>query len=276
MGSRSALRSVGWALLLVGAGMNCAWSQSAQRPAGARDSDIERVVTKAMETFSVPGVAVGIVKDGRLVFSRGYGVRDVGKPAQVDADTIFAIASNTKAFTAAALAMLVDEGKLGWDDRVVDHLPQFRLADAYVTQEFTVRDLLTHRSGLGLGAGDLMMFPHTDFTRAELMANLRHLPFASSFRSTYAYDNLLYIVAGELVPAVTGTSWEDFVEKRILQRVKMAPCAVVRERLQGTTNIATPHAVVEGKLVAVLPDDVSTGAPAGRSEEHTSELQSPI
>jgi CubicO group peptidase (beta-lactamase class C family) len=251
------------ALFLVTGAMCSAWAQSAQRPSGARDADIDRIVGRAMETFSVPGVAVGIVKDGRLVFGKGYGVRAVGKAERVDPDTVFAIGSNTKAFTVAALGILADEGKIRWDDRVIDHLPQFRLADPYVTREFTIRDLLTHRSGLGLGAGDLMVFPNTDFTRAELMQNLRHLPVVSSFRSEFAYDNLLYAVAGEIVPAVTGTSWEDFVEQRILQRLAMTPCAVVLRRLQGTNNIAAPHVPVGGKLTVVKPDDVTAVAPAG-------------
>ena len=136
---------------------------------------IDSTVASAMKAFQVPGVAVGIVKDGKLIFAKGYGAREVGKPGRIDADTLFQIGSNTKAFTAAALAILVDEGKLHWDDKVIDHLPQFRLYDPYVTREFTIRDLLTHRSGLGLGAGDLMFFPATDMTRGEIIHGLRYL-----------------------------------------------------------------------------------------------------
>ncbi len=120
---------------------------------------IDATVARAMKAFQVPGMAVGIIKDGKLIYAKGYGVRELGKAAQVDADTLFQIGSNTKAFTTAALAMLVDEGKIHWDDRVIDYLPQFRMYDPYVTREFRIRDLLTHRSGLGLGAGDLMFFP---------------------------------------------------------------------------------------------------------------------
>jgi len=256
-------KNLGYALVLLGAGMGVAWSQAGTRPPGTSDADIERVAQKTMRAFNVPGIAVGIVKDGKLVFAHGYGVREAGKPDKVDADTIFAIGSISKAFTTAALAILVDAGKLGWDDRVIDHLPDFRLADPYVTREFTVRDLLTHRSGLGLGAGDLMIFPNSDFTRAEVVAGMRYLPFVTSFRSTFAYDNLLYIVAGELIPAITGKSWEDFVEQRILNRVGMAPCAVVRGRLQGTTDIASPHVVVDGKPRVVSAALSNAAAPAG-------------
>ncbi len=236
----------------------------AAQPAPAADEErVDLVVQRAMETFSVPGIAVGIVKDGELVLAKGYGLREMGRPEPVDGDTLFGIASNTKAFTAAALAILVDEGKITWDDRVVDHLPQFQLMDPYVTREFTIRDLLTHRSGLGLGAGDLMMWPSTDFTREEIMARLKFLKPASSFRSTFAYDNLLYMVAGEIVTAVTGKSWEDFVEQRILNPLNMAPCAVVRSRVKGTDNIASPHVPVGGNLQVVVPGGIEAIAAAG-------------
>src|ERR1700733_16179485 len=136
---------------------------------------IDTTVARAMKAFQVPGMAVGIVKDGKLVYAKGYGVRELAKPAQVDADTLFQIGSNTKAFTTAALALLVDAGKIHWDDKVIDYLPQFRMQDPYVTREFTIRDLLTHRSGLGMGAGDLMFFPATDFRRDEIIHGLRYL-----------------------------------------------------------------------------------------------------
>jgi CubicO group peptidase (beta-lactamase class C family) len=132
---------------------------------GFTESDLDNLVSRAMDRFAVPGIAVGIVKNGELIYEKGHGVREHGKPDRVDADTLFSIASNTKAFTTAALAILVDEGKIAWDDRVVDHMPRFQLSDPWVTREFTIRDLLIHRSGLSLGAGDLMVFPDTDFTR---------------------------------------------------------------------------------------------------------------
>src|SRR5262245_40181038 len=130
--------------------------------------DLDAYVARALKEFEVPGLAVAIVKDGKIALVKGYGVRKLGEPAPVDEQTLFGIASNTKAFTAAALAILVDEGKLSWDDPVTKHLPGFQMYDPYVTREMTVRDLLTHRSGLGLGAGDLMFFPPTAFTREEI------------------------------------------------------------------------------------------------------------
>src|SRR5262249_50241409 len=154
-------------------------------------------------------------KDGRVVLSKGYGVRKLGETAPVTPRTLFRIASNTKAFTTAALAMLVDEGKLRWNDRVIVHMPSFQMYDPYVTREMTVRDLLTHRSGLGLGAGALLFWPATDLTRDEIVRRIRYLKPATSFRSAYAYDNLLYLVAGQMIPLITGKSWDDFVKERI-------------------------------------------------------------
>jgi CubicO group peptidase (beta-lactamase class C family) len=230
---------------------------------GFSSAELDKLVERSMSTFSVPGMSLGIVKEGELIFAKGYGVRELGEENPVDPDTLFAIGSNTKAFTTAALAILVDEGKIAWDDRVIDHLPQFRLADPWVTREFTIRDLLTHRSGLGLGAGDLMMWPETDFTREEMIAGLKHLKPVTSFRSTFAYDNQLYMVAGEIIPAVTGTSWEDFVEARIFEPLDLAPCAVTGKRIQATENVASPHARVEGDLKVIEPSDISTVAAAG-------------
>lgn len=232
-------------------------------PDPLKSLDIDRLVQRTMETYKVPGIAVGIVKDGKLVFAKGYGVRELGKPDKVDADTLFAIASNSKAFTTAALAILVDEGKLHWDDKVIDYLPQFRLYDPYVTREFTIRDLVTHRSGMGLGAGDLLLFPDTDFGVDAVFHALRYLKPVTGFRSTYAYDNNLYIVAGALIPAITGQSWESFVTKRILEPLQMAPCAATQKLAAGLPNQATPHATVEDKPVIVPPDDTATASSAG-------------
>ncbi len=237
-------------------------ARAADLPPGARPADIDRLVARVQQTFQVPGIAVAIVKDGKTVFAKGYGVRSQGKPGAVDADTLFGIGSNTKAFTTSALAMLVDEKKLAWDDKVIDHLPGFRLYDPWVTREFTVRDLLTHRSGLGPGAGDLMIFPHTDFTRDEIIHNLRFLKPASSFRSTFAYDNLLYIVAGQLIPAVAGESWEDFVQKRILDRLGMG-CAVDLAHASGNPDVASPHVAAAGAPAPIAPDQGTALNPAG-------------
>jgi CubicO group peptidase (beta-lactamase class C family) len=224
---------------------------------------IDATVARAMKAFQVPGMAVGIIKDGKLFYAKGYGVRELGKPNKVDADTLFQIGSNTKAFTAAALALLVDEGKIHWDDKVIDYLPQFRMQDPYVTREFTIRDLLTHRSGLGAGAGDLMFFPATDFSRDEIIHGLRYLKPVSGFRSKYDYDNLLYMVAGQIIPAVTGKSWEDFVTERVLDPLQMRPCAASYGRIADRGDVATPHVVISGELKAIPVVNMDVIGPAG-------------
>jgi CubicO group peptidase (beta-lactamase class C family) len=224
---------------------------------------IDSTALRAMKAFDVPGMAVGIVKDGTLIYAKGYGVREQGKPDLVDADTLFQIGSNSKAFTAAALAILVDEGKLHWEDRVIDYLPDFRMYDPYVTREFTIRDLLTHRSGLRAGAGDLMYFPETDFTRAEVIHGLRYLKPISGFRSQFGYDNLLYMIAGQIIPAVTGSSWEDFVKLRIMAPLHMGSCAPTYERIEDRTDVATPHVVVDGQVKPIPVSHFPAIAPAG-------------
>ena len=237
--------------------------QVAATPLPISTQRIDDTVAAAMKAFQVPGVAVGIVKDGQLVLAKGYGVRELGKPEPVGRDTLFQIGSNTKAFTAAALAMLVDEGKLRWDDKVTDYLPQFSLYDPYATREFTLRDLLTHRSGLGLGAGDLMFFPPTDMSRDQMMHGLRHLKPVTSFRSTYAYDNLMYMVAGQVVAKVAGMAWEDFIATRIFAPLRMTACAPNAGRVGPDGDRVVPHVVIEGALKAIAPTSVDSIGPAG-------------
>jgi CubicO group peptidase (beta-lactamase class C family) len=250
-------------LAILACGLPAAASAVAAPGTAPTAAEIDRLANRALKEFSVPGLAVAIVKDGRVVMARGYGVRELGKPAAVDADTLFAIGSNTKEFTAASVAILVDEGKLHWDDRVIDYLPDFRMWDPYVTREFTIRDLLTHRSGLGIGAGDLMFVTATDFTRADLLRGLRFLKPASSFRSQFAYDNLLYVIAGQVVAAVSGQSWEDFVTARILKPLHMDACAADDTRLTDRSNLAAPHLAVNGTLTRIPPLSIPLVAPAG-------------
>ena len=169
-------------------------------------------VAAVMKASEVPGAAVTIVENGQVTLARGYGVRKLGSPESVDADTLFQIGSTTKAFVSAAIAILVEEGKLGWDDKVIDHLPSFRMYDAWVTRELTIRDLLTHRAGLSKGQGDLLFVPYNDLSRAESVRRLQYLKPNTSFRSTFAYDNVLYMVAGQLIEEVTGKTWEKFTE----------------------------------------------------------------
>jgi CubicO group peptidase (beta-lactamase class C family) len=236
-----------------------------------RPRDFDAYVARGLEALRTPGAAVAVVKDGRVVFAKGYGVRALGDTGRVDAHTLFQIASNTKAFTTAALAMLADEGKLSWDDPVTRFLPGFELYDPYVTREFTVRDLVTHRSGLGLGAGDLLWF-HSDYSRAEIAYRIRFAKPASSFRSAYAYDNVLYIVAGEIVPAIGGMSWDDFVTKRILTPLGMTETGTTIAYFTTARNRAAPHAVERGTLQIVPIDSVDNTAPAGGIVSNVADL----
>jgi CubicO group peptidase (beta-lactamase class C family) len=225
--------------------------------------DFDGYVKRVMQTFTVPGVAVAIVKDGKVVLAKGYGVRRMGNPTPVDARTRFGIASNTKLFTATALALLVEEGKLEWDQPVITYLPGFAMSDPYVTHELTVRDLLVHRSGLGLGAGDLLWWPPSTYNRKEIARRIRHIPLATSFRSAYAYDNVLYLVAGELIEAVSGQSWEEFVRSRILSRVGMADSEVRHSAAGEKGNVAGTHAGVSDTVRPVAPFASDNTNPAG-------------
>ena len=226
--------------------------------------EIDALVEKVLTTFDVPGIAVAVVKEGKIIHSKGYGVRSLKTKEKVDENTLFGIASNSKAFTAAALAMLIDEGKMKWDDKVTDYIPEFKMYNPYVTEEFTVRDLLTHRSGLGLGAGDLMMFPDSsNFTKKDIIHNLRYLKPMSSFRTKYDYDNNLYIVAGEVIERVSGITWEDFIEKRIMQPLGFTKSAASINRLKDRSNLISPHAPVNGKVEAIAIDWSETANAAG-------------
>lgn len=227
-------------------------------------AEIDALVERTLKTFDVPGIAVAVIKDDKVIHAKGYGVRSLRTQQKVDENTLFGVASNSKAYTAAALGMLVDEKKITWDTKVTDIIPEFKLYNPYVTEEFTIRDLLCHRSGMGLGAGDLMMFPDSsDFTKTDIIHNLRYLKPVSSFRSKYDYDNNLYIVAGEVVARVSGISWEDFVEKRIMQPLGMTKTAASISRLKDKSNIISPHAPVNGKVQAIDIDWSETANAAG-------------
>jgi CubicO group peptidase (beta-lactamase class C family) len=224
-------------------------SSTAQQLPPGFDSYVKRV----MQTFTVPGLSVAIVKDGKVVLAKGYGVRRMGNPTPVDAQTRFGIASNTKLFTATALALLVEEGKVDWDKPVSTYLPGFAMSDPYVTHELTVRDLLVHRSGLGLGAGDLLWWPPSTYNRKEIARRIRYIPLATSFRSAYAYDNVLYLVAGEVIEAASGQSWEDFVRSRILRKVGMSDSDVRHSAATEQGNVAGTHAEVNDTVRPVVP-----------------------
>jgi CubicO group peptidase (beta-lactamase class C family) len=205
-------------------------------------------VEQIRAAVGVPGLAVTIVEHGKVTLARGYGIRRMGDDVPVDADTIFQLGSVGKAFTTAALAVLVDRGKIAWDDPVTAHIPWFQMYDPWVTREMTVVDLLVHRSGLRLGAGDLLFVPRSTLSRAETVRRLRHIRPATSFRSGYAYDNLLYVVAGQLIEEVTGKTWERFMREDVLIPAGMRTATSDRVARRGTHNRAWPHARRDGPM----------------------------
>jgi len=197
------------------------WAQTAANDSASLAEQVDAFVKRAMAAFpDQPAVSVAVVKDGQPILTRGYGIRSVGGSA-VDEHTLFAIASNTKAVTCAALSILIDEGKVKWDEPVRTYLPNFRLSKPELNDLATVRDLVSHRIGFGLGAGDLLFWPNGDRTRAEIMAAIPHVPIEDSFRTSYHYCNLMFVAAGEVVAAASGMPWEQFVQTRILTPLGM-------------------------------------------------------
>lgn len=250
------LKAVLWTLLFLGD-----MPFTAAQTGALKDWDV--YVERVRKEFAVPGISLAVVKDGKVIVAKGYGVRKLGESAPVDSRTLFGIASNTKAFTATALSLLVEEGKLEWDAPVVRYLPWFQLADPYVTRELAVRDLLVHRSGLGLGAGDLLWWPPSNYNRKEIARRLRRIPLVTSFRNAYAYDNVLYLIAGEVIETISGQTWEDFVAARILAKVGMTGSNVRHSESGAGANIATTHAPIDGKVRPVAPFTSDNTNPAG-------------
>jgi CubicO group peptidase (beta-lactamase class C family) len=203
------------------AGFAAAVTLLASAANAAPPAGFEQRVEQLRAEYGIPGVTIAIVENGQPTLARGWGVRKVGTQQPVGADTIFATGSTGKAFTVAALAVLVDQGKIKWDDKVIDHMPDFRMWDPWVTREMTIRDLLVHRSGLGLGAGDLLFVPNSTLSRKETVRRIRYIKPATSFRSAYAYDNILYMAAGQLIEEVSGETWEQFIHNHVFQPLGM-------------------------------------------------------
>ena len=233
-----------FAVLLVVGCLTPGAAAAQKAPLNGLDSYIEA----AMKAWQVPGLAIAVVKDDSVVFARGYGVRALHKPDAVDANTIFAIASTSKAFTAALVGMLVDAGKAHWDDRVAQLYPGFRLADPYASYELTLRDILSHRSGLPRGDRLWYLSP---YDRAEIIRRLRFLEPATSFRSAYGYQNIMFLTAGQVVEKVSGETWDDAVRRRIFEPLGMRSSSTSVSALKGATDLATPHDIIAGKVSAI-------------------------
>ncbi|MGI9179701.1 MAG: serine hydrolase [Longimicrobiaceae bacterium] len=230
---------------------------------------LDSYIEKGMREWDIPGLAIAVVKDDSVVYARGFGVREVGKSERVDANTLFAIGSASKAFTAAAVALLVDEGKVKWDDPATQHLPSLQLFDPYATRELSVRDLLSHRSGLA--RGDQVWYA-TEFDRDEILRRVRFLAPSWSFRSQFGYQNLMYLAAGEMVEEVGGRSWDDVVTERIFQPLGLRASNTSTNALQGRENVAMPHAKIEDQVRPIPYRNIDNIAPAGSINSNVVEM----
>jgi len=230
---------------------------------------LEEYIEKARQDWKIPGMAVAIIKDDKIVYAKGFGVRKLGDPAPVDEKTLFAIGSSSKAFTSASLAILVDEGKLKWDDPVTKYLPEFELYDPYVTRELTIRDLLTHRSGLE--RGDFLWYG-TDNSRDEILRRARFLKPSWSLRSRFGYQNLMYLAAGQVVARVSGMSWDDFVRTRIFAPLGMNESSTSIKAFKPGGNVSQPHAEVDDKVQSIPWREIDNIGPAGSINSNVVEM----
>lgn len=210
---------------------------------------LDRKINRALQTFNIPGVSISVVKDGKVILVKGYGVKEMGKVAPVDSTTSFGIASNSKSFTAVALALLAEDGKLSWDDPVIRHLPWFRLSDPYITQNMKVRDIVSHNTGLASGAGELMIFPPSVYTARQIAERMQNVPVQYTFRERYSYNNSMFVVAGLLVEEVSGMGWEEFIQTRILNKLGMNDSSPRISDLAKRANAFTAHLRIGGKPV---------------------------
>lgn len=246
--------------------------QAAPTPSPPDLREFDAYVKQAMRQWGVPGVAIAVVKDDTVLLASGYGRRKTGSDEPVTEHTLFAIGSCTKAFTATALALLVAEGKLQWDTPVIRYMPAFRVSDAYVTQNATVRDLLTNRSGApGLEAGEVKILFGPAASRQEVLQRLAELP-GWDFRSRFDYSNGMYLAAGEIIPAVTGTSYDDFIRERIFRPLGMSRSNTSTTVLPVLSDVATPHARQDGDVRTVAWRNIDNIAPAGSINSSVAEM----
>jgi CubicO group peptidase (beta-lactamase class C family) len=223
-------------------------------------TDLEFYIQKAIVDWQTPGLAVAVVKDGKIILSKGFGVRELGQSARVDGQTIFACASTTKAMTALALGILVDEKKLNWTDKVVQHLPDFKINDPFVTNELTVQDLLTHNGGMGNAD---FLWGWSDLTSADILKKFQLAKPAYSLRGGYTYQNIMYLVAGEVVAKLSGMPWETFVQKRIFDPLSMKRTFPTLRQSNGEKNRSTPHDFISQKLSVIENCSADAISPAG-------------
>ena len=257
----------------AGALLACSDSAKVEQKEGVSlEQKIRQTAEQSLDAFNIPGLAVIAVKDGEVILAEGFGVRDIESQEPVTPTTLFGIASHTKAFTAAAMATLVEQGKVDWNDKVIEHLPSFKLADPYITRELTIRDLLSHRSGLGLGAGDLMIWPNTDKTTNEVIAGLANVPIEHGFRERFDYNNLMFVTAGEVISEVSGVPYHQYVEQTLFEPMQMDESTIGFSRIDASyDNVAVGTIEMDGELhrfpLDFLEDFSAAGATAASVDD---------
>lgn len=217
--------------------------------AQSKPNELEQKINNALKAFNIPGVSISVVKDGRVLMAKGFGVKEKGKSDKVTPNTFFGIASNSKSFTAVALALLVEDGKLAWDDPVVKHLPWFRLSDPYITANIRIKDIISHNTGLASGAGELMIFPPSVYSVREILQRMKDVPVKYALRERYAYNNTMFVLAGVLIEEVSGMKWEDFVQTRIFNKIGMLASSPRVSDLAKKVDALTPHLRISGNAV---------------------------
>lgn len=219
-------------------------------------------IESSRQEWKIPGMAVGIVKDGKVIYAKGFGEKRLGSGEKVDVNTIFSIASVSKNMTAAALAILVDEGKIGWDDKITKHIPWFQLKDHWVTNEITIRDVLTHRVGLGRKLGNRLQFM-TASPRDSVLYQMRYMELEKPFRSSFVYNNVMYSLAGQIIEHVDGRTWDAFLSERLFTPLEMNSASTSITQIKTNDNQAYPHQEIEGKVVVISRRNWDNAGPAG-------------
>ena len=223
--------------------------------------NFEAWIENYRQEWKIPGMAVGIVKDGKIIYAKGFGEKKLGSGEKVDENTVFGIASASKNMTAAALAVLVDEGKINWDDKITQHIPWFQMKDPWITNELTIRDALIHRSGLGRILGNRLQFM-TNSSRDEVLFQVRYMDLEKPFRTSYVYSNVMYSLAGQIIEYVDGRTWDEFLQDRFFKPMGMKSTTTSITELKEGQNLAFPHQEIDGEIVTIQRRNWDNAGPA--------------
>ncbi|MET3732735.1 serine hydrolase [Moheibacter stercoris] len=237
----------------------------------ALPKDFDQWLENSRNDWKIPGMAVGVVQDGKVIYAQGFGEKQLGKGDKVDENTVFSIASVSKNMTAAALGILVDEGKISWDDKITKHIPWFQFRDPWATKELTIRDALIHRVGLGRILGNRLQFM-TKSSRDEVLKQVRYMDFEEPFRSGYVYSNVMYSLAGQVIEYTEGRTWDQFLQERLFQPLGMNRTTTTIAELEKQSNVAFPHQEIDGKIVPIPRRNWDNAGPAGGVNSSISDL----